>query len=104
MRNLLLLVKNYFLCFIGNFMKKKEKARYSTAVILMLLFGGLFIFTFGNMAIMTITVALEYEESIGAPLVAESALMSSALLAIMCSILTINKPLSTIKKLAPGTI
>ena len=89
MRNLLLLVKNYFLCFIGNFMKKKEKARYSTAVILMLLFGGLFIFTFGNMAIMTITVALEYEESIGAPLVAESALMSSALLAIMCSILTI---------------
>ena len=89
MRNLFLLVKNYFLCFLGSFMKKKEKARYSTAIILMLLFGGLFIFTFGNMAVMTITVSLEYEASIGAPLIAESALMSSSLLALMCSILTI---------------
>lgn len=89
MRNLFLLVKNYLLCFLGNLPRGKEKARYSVVILFLLLFAGIFISSMSSMAIMTIEVALEYEESIGAPLIAEAAIMSSALLALMCSILTI---------------
>lgn len=89
MRNLFLLIKNYFKCFIGNITGKKNHVRYSVVAVIGISVSILFLYTFAMTAEMTIKTALEYEKSIGEKPIAYAALLSSSMLAIICSILSI---------------
>lgn len=89
MRNLFLLIKNYLKCFVGNISGRKNTVRYSAVAVIAVAISVAFLWTFAMSAELTIKTALEYEKSVGAEPVAYAALMSSALLAIVCSILAI---------------
>lgn len=55
MSKLLLLLKNYFKCYIGSFAKKNNKKEYISGGIIALLISTVFIFLFVSMAISTIS-------------------------------------------------
>lgn len=65
MRNTLLLIKNYFQCFLGRISGKKGSAsKTSFGILLMLLFACIFIFMFVNLAIMTTQSAIDLESPV----------------------------------------
>lgn len=81
MRNTLLLIQNYFLCFLGRINGKKGNAKkFGFGVGLILLFGFIFVFMFVNLAILTTETALQLEDP-------KIALYSNASMAVIFSLL-----------------
>ncbi|MGM9900264.1 MAG: hypothetical protein ACI32E_06785 [Bacilli bacterium] len=91
MRNTLLLIKNYFQCFLGRISGKKGRtSKTSFGFMLMLLFACIFIYMFVNLAIMTTQSAIDLDSPI-------LALYINAAMAILFALLmTITK--STLPK------
>lgn len=86
MRNTWLLIKNYFNSFLGNILKKKKEAfKYGTALMFLLLFGGLFIFMFTSMSISSTTEAIK----IGMPIISLYLTASMSLMFVI--LMTITK-------------
>ena len=60
MNKTLLLIKNYFSCFLGNLGRRKsEKAKYGGGVLILLIMGGIFLYLFINLAIGSVEQALK---------------------------------------------
>lgn len=92
MRNTWILIKNYFNCFLHNiFSKKNEKFKYGSAVLFLLLFGGIFIFMFTSLAIDTTTEAIKF----GEPIIALYLNASMSLLFVI--LMTITKSTTSTK-------
>ena len=60
MNKTLLLIKNYFSCFLGNLGRRKsEKAKYGGGVLILLIMGVIFLYLFINLAIGSVEQALK---------------------------------------------
>lgn len=70
-------------------MGKKKSFKYSVAILLVLVGSAFFILIFGNMANVSIDAAIKYETEMNETIIAYSALLSSAVLAMMFMLLII---------------
>ena len=62
MHNTWILIKNYFNCFLGNLVKRKNEAfKYGTALLFLLLFSGVFVFMFTSISINSTIEAIKID-------------------------------------------
>lgn len=73
MNKTLLLIKNYFSCFLGNLGRRKsEKAKYGSGLLILLIMGAIFLYLFVNLAIGSINQAIKTDYPLAALYVTSS--------------------------------
>lgn len=92
MNKTLLLIKNYFSCFLGNLSKRKnEKTKYGSGLLILLLMGAVFLYLFVNLAIGSVEQAIKTEYPLAALYVTSSMGLVFILLMTITKSTTPNK-------------